>query len=204
MTPCRVATAALVQDHANGRVTPTGIWRHLKVQICLRLDAGLRLQVPQSWAKMWAAPAPLPGHNCSPLPADLPPRCRGNGCCPLHSAGHRGAQQAGLLGRRGHCLSLLCWNRQPPYVRDWWVSVGHSPSCCHLRLSSSRQFPHQLRCAFVVAQVPPHGSKSLISGGGRVHVHVRLDSDGQKPPGSEKLHLSLWLPRKSKLQAREA
>lgn len=58
---CRAATAALVQGRAKGRVTPTGIWRHLKMQISHNLGAGLRLQVPQSWAKTWAAPHPSSG-----------------------------------------------------------------------------------------------------------------------------------------------
>lgn len=55
----------------------------------------------------------------------------------------------------------------------------------------------------MVAQILAHGTRSLIAGGGHVHVHVWLDSDGQKPPESKKLHLSLWLPGKSKLQAQE-
>lgn len=167
---CRVATAALVQGRAKGHITPTGIWRHLQMQISHSLGAGLRLQVPQSWAKIWAAPAPLPGHNHSPLLADLPPWRRGDGRCPLHGAGHRGAQQAGLLSRRSHRLGPLCGNRQPPHVRDRRVSVDHSFLCCRLRLSLSRWFPHQLRRSFIVAQVPARDTRSLTSGGGCVHI----------------------------------
>lgn len=138
---CRDATAALVQGCAKGRVTPTGIWRHLKMQISHSLDTGLRLQVPESWAKIWAAPAPLPGHNHSPLLADLPPRCCGHGCCPMHGAGHRGAQQAGLLSRCGHSLSPLCGNRQPTHIRDWRVSVDYSPSAVVCGCPQAGGFP---------------------------------------------------------------
>jgi len=42
----RVATAALVQGRAKGRMTPPGIWRHLKMQTSHSLGAGLGLQVP--------------------------------------------------------------------------------------------------------------------------------------------------------------
>lgn len=108
-------------------------------------------------------PAPLPRHS-SPLPADIPPWCRGDGRCALHGAGHRGAQHAGLLSRCSHRLSPLRGSREPPHVRDWWVSVGHSLLC--LWLSSSRWIPHQLRCAFMVAQVPTRGTMSMTPGGG--------------------------------------
>lgn len=121
---CRAATAAL-----GGQGT---YYSHLPLEAPGNADQPQPWQWPQasgpgSWVKIWVAPAPLPGHNRSPRPADLPPWCCGHRCCPLHGPGHRGAQQAGLLGRRSHRLSPLRRNRQPPHVRDRRVSVGHSP-----------------------------------------------------------------------------
>lgn len=73
----------------------------------------------------------------SPLAA-LPAWSCGDGCCPLHSTGRRGAQQAGLLGGRGHCISALRRSGEPPHLGHW--RVGGSCS----RVSSQQGLaPHR-------------------------------------------------------------